>query len=83
MNLEGRKTVTRRNSAQGATIDRGNAPNKISNMLNVSQLADSGISNLYDLKKTIRINTIKNTAFTWKYESLDFDTLRTKIFERR
>ena len=26
---------------------------------------------------------IKNKAFTWNYESLDFDSLRTRIFEKR
>ena len=43
-------------------------------------MADSQISNLYDFKKTMRINTIRNTPFTWKAQSLDFDLLRTKIF---
>ena len=46
-------------------------------------MANSGISNLYDFKKQLRINTIKHTPFTWKSHSLDFDSLRTKIFESR
>ena len=48
-----------------------------------SQMANSGISNLYNIKKQVRINAIKNTPFTWNYESLDFDSLRTKIFEQK
>ena len=47
------------------------------------EAANSGISNLYDFKKSLRINTIKNTPFTWKSHSLDFDSLRTKIFQAR
>ena len=31
----------------------------------------------------MRINAIKNTPFTWNYESLDFDSLRTRIFQMR
>ena len=46
-------------------------------------MANSGISNLYNIKKLMRINTIKNTPFTCNYESLDFDSLRTKIFLNR
>ena len=38
---------------------------------------------MYNFKKLMRINAIKNTPFTWNYESLDFDSLRTRIFEKR
>ena len=44
---------------------------------------DSAISNLYDFKKVIRINTLKSVPITWQAESLDFDSLRTKIFTQR
>ena len=31
----------------------------------------------------MRIKAIKQCAFTWKAESLDFESMRTKIFEMR
>ena len=46
----------------------------------LKSLGASGTSNLYDFKKAMKINTIRKTPFTWKGESLDFDSLRTKIF---
>ena len=49
----------------------------------ISQLADSAKSNLYDFKKILRISTLKSTPQTWQAESLDFDSLRTKIFTQR
>ena len=82
------KKLSRRGS--GMDVDQGKkesskegpSDNHISKELH-SQLHNSGISNLYDFRKTLKINTIRNTPFSWKYESLDFDSLRTKIFERR
>mgnify|MGYP003888267223 CR=1 FL=1 len=38
---------------------------------------------LYTIKKTMRVNRIKKAPRQSNYHSLDFDSLRTKIFEDR
>ena len=40
-------------------------------------------SALYDPDKVERIPTIRATPFTWEAHSLDFDSMRTKIFKSR